>query len=456
MQHHLSTRRLRLTDFLLAGLAIFTLSGCAGVTLRPLAAAPPPTAMPQLAGEPLAAPPTPERVTAPASAVVATPPAATDTPEPAPTLPAVAATGSVVHGGNLRVVPSGAIVGQLCPGDTIGFLTREGEWFHIRLEQTVADCVPDRAPAGTAGWAHQTLLSAPAVTIAEAPAQPISDESGATIAPPADAARAQVTNVVDGDTIDVLIDGREVRIRLIGIDTPETVHPTDPVECFGREASTFARELLTNQRVLLEADPSQGEQDRYGRLLRYVWLSDGRLVNQELIAQGYAFEYTYNTPYAYQTQFKEAQRAAREAQLGLWSPTACNGEQKPAEPTPAVAPPAAPAPTPVPVTPAATVWFSSCRSNPGGAPNAPVTIAGVDKRAEAVVLKNVSSEAINLDGWIMCSIKGGQIHSGIGGVLQPGEQRRFQHVGSNIWNNSEPDPGALYDAEGRLVAYWPD
>ena len=62
----------------------------------------------------------------------------------------------------------------------------------------------------------------------------------------------------------------------------------------------------------------------------------------------------------------------------------------------------------------------------------------------------------NLDGWIMCSIKGGQIHQGIGGALEPGKTRAFKHTGGNIWNNRETDPGALYDPQGRLVSYWAD
>ena len=129
--------------------------------------------------------------------------------------------------------------------------------------------------------------------------------------------RATVTNIVDGDTIDATLNGRTVRIRLLGVDTPESVHPSRPVECFGREASRFLKELLDGQTVLLESDASQGDRDRYNRLLRFVWLPDGRLVNYEIIAQGYGFEYTFNLPYRYQDQFKAAQRAAREAQVGL-------------------------------------------------------------------------------------------------------------------------------------------
>lgn len=84
----------------------------------------------------------------------------------------------------------------------------------------------------------------------------------------------KVIKVVDGDTLSIDKDGEKKTIRLIGIDTPETVHPTKPVQCFGIEASNKAKELLTDKKVRLEFDDTQGEQDRYGRLLAYVFLED--------------------------------------------------------------------------------------------------------------------------------------------------------------------------------------
>lgn len=133
-----------------------------------------------------------------------------------------------------------------------------------------------------------------------------------------------VTRVVDGDTIIVDLNGTQEKIRLIGVDTPETVDPRKPVQCFGKEASSFTKNLLEGKEVRLESDPSQGDHDKYGRLLRYVFLSDGMFANKEIIAQGYGHEYTYRTPYQYQTDFKTAERTARELLKGLWSPTACN------------------------------------------------------------------------------------------------------------------------------------
>lgn len=132
-----------------------------------------------------------------------------------------------------------------------------------------------------------------------------------------------VTRVVDGDTIKV---STGITLRLIGIDTPETVDPRKPVQCFGREASNHAHQLLDKSSVSLEFDPTQGRLDRYGRTLAYVWMSDGRMFNELMIADGYAHEYTYDLPYRYQDQFIAAERAARDAPRGLWSPSTCAGD----------------------------------------------------------------------------------------------------------------------------------
>lgn len=132
-----------------------------------------------------------------------------------------------------------------------------------------------------------------------------------------------VTNVVDGDTIDVEQNGEELRLRLIGVDTPETVHPSKPVECFGAEASNITRQTLLNQQVTLELDPTQGDMDRYNRALRYVILEDGTNFNKWLIENGYAFEYTYNIPYKYQSEFQAAELTAEIRKNGLWADGVC-------------------------------------------------------------------------------------------------------------------------------------
>jgi micrococcal nuclease len=135
-----------------------------------------------------------------------------------------------------------------------------------------------------------------------------------------------VVTVVDGDTIRVLIDGKEEAVRLIGINTPEVVDPRRPVQCFGKEASERAKEILSGSRVLLETDSTQGERDKYGRLLGYILLPDGTNFNRKMIEEGYAYEYTYGIPYRYQAEFKEAERNAREGRRGLWAEEACNGK----------------------------------------------------------------------------------------------------------------------------------
>ncbi len=145
------------------------------------------------------------------------------------------------------------------------------------------------------------------------------------VASPDSKGRYFVTRVVDGDTIKVLIDGEEESVRLIGVDTPETVHPNKPVECFGKEASAFTKKELEGTSIGLEGDLSQGDVDGYGRLLRYVITEDGLNFNEVLIFEGYAYEYTYDDPYMYQEEFKKAQEQAQLHARGLWAEGVCEG-----------------------------------------------------------------------------------------------------------------------------------
>lgn len=134
---------------------------------------------------------------------------------------------------------------------------------------------------------------------------------------------ATVTKVVDGDTIGVLINEKSDTIRIIGLNTPETVDPRRGVQCFGREASNFAKQTLTGKIIFLESDPSQAERDRYGRLLRFVFLEDGTDFGKLMISEGYGYEYTYDLPYKYQRDYKNAQRDAQTNKKGLWADNAC-------------------------------------------------------------------------------------------------------------------------------------
>lgn len=203
----------------------------------------------------------------------------------------------------------------------------------------LATDAPSQTVAPTA-----TLESTPATT-----AEP-------TFAPTGPTETARVVRVIDGDTIAVDIDGVEHRLRYIGVDTPETVHPSSPVEWMGPQASAANKELVGGRTVVLEKDVS--ETDRYGRLLRYVWLSEGgswTLVNLELVRRGFASVSTYPPDVKYVDAYLAAERAARDAGVGLWGPE------------PAAAPTVAPTPG---STPKPTKKPSSC--HPSYSPCLPI------------------------------------------------------------------------------------
>ncbi len=129
--------------------------------------------------------------------------------------------------------------------------------------------------------------------------------------------KAFVTKVIDGDTIEI---ESGISVRLVGIDTPETVDPRRPVGCFGKEASNETKSLLTNKVVILQKDIS--DIDKYSRLLRYVYLplENGQMlfVNDYLVREGYAKVYTYSPDVKFNEQFLEAEREARSNLRGLW------------------------------------------------------------------------------------------------------------------------------------------
>ena len=133
---------------------------------------------------------------------------------------------------------------------------------------------------------------------------------------------AIVTEVVDGDTVRVQLPSGIETVRIIGIDTPEVVHPTEPEACFGAEASAFARETLDGQAVTLELDPTQDERDRYDRLLAHVHVGDA-LYAAEAIAGGYGIHYVYERPSIHAAELDAAADAARDAGLGIWA--SCEG-----------------------------------------------------------------------------------------------------------------------------------
>ncbi len=138
-----------------------------------------------------------------------------------------------------------------------------------------------------------------------------------------------VAQFYDGDTFAVDMNGTTEKIRLIGVDTPETHKPDTPVQCYGPEASTFTERTLkaADNSVRLEADPLGDNRDRYGRLLRYAYLPDGTLLEQSLIEGGYGFAYL-SFSFKQKTEFATFQATAQAAYRGLWTfckPTLING-----------------------------------------------------------------------------------------------------------------------------------
>jgi micrococcal nuclease len=143
----------------------------------------------------------------------------------------------------------------------------------------------------------------------------------------AEARRPVVVQVIDGDTIEVRMDGRTEQVRLLGIDTPETKDPRKPVQCFGQEASDQTKRLLpkgTNVRLVSDVE----ERDRYDRLLAYVYRDDGLFVNLVLAKGGFADLLTYPPNVAHTAELQAAVDEARRDQRGLWQ--ACGGPGRPA------------------------------------------------------------------------------------------------------------------------------
>jgi len=126
-----------------------------------------------------------------------------------------------------------------------------------------------------------------------------------------------VLSVSDGDTIVVDMNGKNEKVRFIGIDTPEKNHPEFAVQCFALEAERHLTEMLGSSKVRLEADPQNSNRDVYDRLLRFVYLPDGTFVNGQMIEDGYAFAYTgYSNSKL--TELQNLEDEARAANIGLW------------------------------------------------------------------------------------------------------------------------------------------
>lgn len=133
----------------------------------------------------------------------------------------------------------------------------------------------------------------------------------------AQSVEAQVVDVVDGDTVKVSLNGTVETVRLLLVDTPETVHPNLPVQPFGPEASQFAKNTLSGRSVQLEFDGPK--RDHYGRLLAHLWVN-GQLFNEMLLERGLArVAYVYDPPYHHYSEYLAAEQYARNAEIGIWS-----------------------------------------------------------------------------------------------------------------------------------------
>lgn len=166
-------------------------------------------------------------------------------------------------------------------------------------------------------------LTSVASTPVETPADEVAATQAATSSAPPERSDAGVSaasglvpvvGIVDGDTIRVRIDGRTERVRVIGIDTPELSGD----ECYARQASSKMQSLAQSRSVRLEVDPTQDDRDRYDRLLRHVFLADGKSAAEVLIAGGFGREYTYAADYRYQDQYRAAEATARSTSKGMW------------------------------------------------------------------------------------------------------------------------------------------
>jgi endonuclease YncB( thermonuclease family) len=228
---------------------------------------------------------------------------------------------------------------------------------------------------------------------------------------------AKVLEVVDGDTITVLLDGLEVKVKYIGLDAPECI---SRLEYLGKEARNRNRDLVSGRDVLLYRDET--DHDRFDRLLRYVFV-DERFINYELVSQGYAHAVDEPPDSDCALLFKEAEDVVKKQALGIWAPH-----------------------TPQP-------GQSFAISN--------IVIFSVNRDGEFVDLQNAGDIALDLKGWKLVSELGreeckldGIIHPSeivriFSGRDQPGFSCGFE---KQIWSNKEPDPAVLYDPDGNEVA----
>lgn len=263
---------------------------------------------------------------------------------------------------------------------------------------------------------------------------------------------AKVIKNVDGDTIKVMVNGREETIRMLGVDTPETVHPSKPVEYYGKEASNFTKKMCplgSTVYLTYDWDP----RDKYNRLLAYIWYKrDGQWImhNLNLIANGYAHAYTvfhFNTDYM--ALFTEAERTARIKKYGLW-----NKNKTPEE----IALLEKDIPETKEDTDNSQVGLILNQSM-GDLRIVYVQFLGSD---EFVEIKNFSNDTISLEGFTLKSNEGQQTYKFEDISLSANETIRIhsgKEASENIWSksyihNDGGDGVTLEDPEGELISYY--
>lgn len=260
-----------------------------------------------------------------------------------------------------------------------------------------------------------------------------------------------VTRVVDGDTVEVSNNGLTDKVRIIGVDTPETKDPNKPVMAYGPEASAYTKSRLEGQQVYIV--PGTEQRDRYGRLLAYIYMSDLKFFNAELAAQGFARAMTIKPNNVHANLLIALVKGAKSAKTGLWSgPDPWDGDDG----------------IDVEGHPVAVEGDSVGGSQQPitGGQTGNVVIDSLDLSGEVVVVHNMDSKDIDLTGWKLVSTEGNQTYNfPTGFVLGTGESvkivsgrnatnnppNQLLWTTSYIWNNAG-DTAVLYDANGQELS----
>ncbi len=253
----------------------------------------------------------------------------------------------------------------------------------------VAACGGTAANAASA--TEPTSTARPTSAVVVSPTPTIAPTDSPTLAPSPTAApeflAGTVVEVVDGDTIHVQLPSGVEKVRIIGIDTPETVDPNRPASCFGPEATAFAKETLAGKPVTLELDPTQDRRDRFDRLLAHVHVGDA-LYAAEAIAGGYGIHYVYEVPSIHAAELAAAEASAKAANLGIWA--ACEGRVD--LPLSAV-----PEPTPLPVV-AASEPPAGSKCHPSYTPCVPNAGHDLDCKDIGFKVTIIGPDEYRLDG----------------------------------------------------------